>query len=87
VRSNVHNNTEIDGPPYGVIKVYWDATIDKLKKKKMRGCVIVSDRDDNVLATICFSKLYIINPTVAEQYEVQKTLKFNRDLGIFKISY
>jgi hypothetical protein len=53
----------------------------------MRGCVIVRDRDDNVLATMCFSKLYIINPTVAEQYEAWKTLKFNRDLGIFKISY
>lgn len=68
-----------------MIKVNWDATIDK-SRKKMGVIVIVIDHDGNDLATMCSFKPYIIDPTLlVETYAVCKAVEFCKDLGIQNI--
>lgn len=44
--------------------------------------VIARDHEGKVLATLCSSKPYITNPTVADAFFAWKAVEFGRDLGI-----
>jgi hypothetical protein len=67
-----------------VLKVNWDVTIDK-PKKMMSVWVIVRDKEGNVLASMCFLKQFIVNPTVVKAYAAWKAVEFSRDLGMLNI--
>lgn len=47
-------------PLYGVIKINWDAVIDKTRKK-MGVCLIVTDHKEKGIGTLCSSKPYILD--------------------------
>jgi hypothetical protein len=47
--------------------------------------VIVRDQEENVLASVCSLKHFIVDPTVAEAYVAWKVMKFSRDLGMLNI--
>lgn len=70
--------------PCGVIKVNWNAAIDKSREMMGVG-VTIRDHDGNVLATMCSSKPYIVNPTATEASATWKSIELNRDLGILNI--
>lgn len=40
------------------------------------------NQERHVLASMCFTKQFIIDPTTAEAYFAWKAVKFNKDLGI-----
>lgn len=52
--------TKMDSSPCSVIKIYWDAAVDKSRKKMDMG-VIVWDYEEKVLATIYLSKMHVYN--------------------------
>jgi ribonuclease HI len=52
-------------PPMGVIKVNWDASIDKEGKRMGMG-VVARDHEGEVVATLCAQIRYITDPTSAE---------------------
>ena len=62
-------------PPYGVIKINWDAMIDKTRKKMSVG--VIARNHEKGIATICSSKPYMIDPTVAEAFAAWKIVPRN----------
>jgi hypothetical protein len=62
-----------------VVEVDLGAKIDKIEKK-MCMCVIVRNYKENVLATMCTTKRFIIDPPVTEVVAAWKAIEFCRDL-------
>jgi ribonuclease HI len=52
-------------PPKGIMKLNWDAAIDRNKKLMGIG-IVVRDFTGEVVATQCTTKAYVCNPVVAE---------------------
>ena len=67
--------------PHGVFKITWDATLDQ-RRKLMGVGFIVRDHEGKVIATMCSSMKFIINPTMVEDYVAWKVVVFCRDLGL-----
>lgn len=62
-----------------MVEVDWGATIDKIEKMCM--CVIVRNYKGNVLATMCTTKRFIIDPPVTEVVAAWKAVKFCKTWG------
>jgi hypothetical protein len=51
-------------PPWGFVKLNWDASVDK-HMNKMGIRVLTRDHEGTVLAMFCSRKDYVIDPTMA----------------------
>lgn len=51
----------------------------------MGASVIVRDYEGKVMATMCSSMIFIIDPTVAEAFAALKAVAFGRDLGLHNV--
>lgn len=71
------------GPLAGVVRVNWNAAIDKSTQKIGVGA-IARNHKGNVLASLCSSKPYISDMTVAEAYAAWKVVKLYKRLEASK---
>lgn len=71
-------------PPCYVYKINQDVSIDKTRRM-IYVSVIVRDHEGKVLAIMCYSKVYIIDPTIAKAFITWKAVKFDRDIGLYNI--
>jgi hypothetical protein len=71
-------------PPEGVVKVNWDAALDK--DTKMMGVgVIVRDERGDVLATLCTTIPFVTDPTIAEAIAAWKAVELGCELGFQRV--
>jgi len=70
----------MEGSPCGVIKINWVVLIDKIKKNMSMSIIIRNHEGKVVASTMCSSKPYIMDPTVARDFAALKAAKFGRDL-------
>jgi ribonuclease HI len=69
-------------PPQGVVKVNWDAAINK--KEGYTGCgIIICDYEGQVLAARSITQVSIMDPTMAEAWAALQALLFSKEIGFF----
>jgi hypothetical protein len=70
--------------PDGKLKINWDATVNK--KNKIIGVgIVIQDHKGVVRATMCSSKPYVSDPTVAEALGARQAVELCRNLGFQNI--
>ncbi|GLT53045.1 hypothetical protein SLA2020_263420 [Shorea laevis] len=67
-----------------MVKANWDAALDS-QSQRMGVCMIVCDVTASVLATMCTSISFIIEPTIAEALALWKTVSSWHELGFQRL--
>lgn len=71
-------------PLVGIVKLNWDAAVDKNLKKIGVG-IIVCDHEGSAIMSKCMTRTLISDPTVAEAYGAWSTMEFSSQLGLNKV--
>jgi ribonuclease HI len=71
-------------PPQGMLKLNWDAAVDKGSKIMGVG-IIIRDHNGEVCASSCSTRPYVVNPSVAEALGARQGVELCIELGIQSI--
>lgn len=74
-----HNTLQWSKPTLGLIKVNWEAVVDR-KNKVMDVGLIDRDHLGNVQASNCSFRPYVFDPTIAEAIGAREGVTLGRDM-------
>ena len=73
-------------PPYGIVKVNWDASVNKYQNKMGVGAV-VRDSHGVVLGMYCMTRSFITSPSVAETVGAWAAMKLAKWMGLQRVIF
>jgi hypothetical protein len=68
-------------PPQGMLKINWDAAVDK-GSKIMGVVIIIRDHNGEVCASSCSTKPYVVDPSVVEALGARQGVELCIELGL-----